>query len=210
VAGQYPDVYPLAMSVNLSARQVLSSSNPAPFNPLAMNVNIHSQLQQPDVVHEVAAVLQETGLDPRLLILEITETVMMEQAVETIQVLRGLKALGVRLAIDDFGTGYSSLAYLKAFPLDFLKIDRKFVTGIDKNDSDNVIIGSMISLAHALDLIVIAEGAETIGEVHQLQEMGCDMAQGFYFAKPMDSDAVQDLLQQSADCQYKYILETSR
>jgi EAL domain-containing protein (putative c-di-GMP-specific phosphodiesterase class I) len=167
-------------------------------NLLAVNVNLSpKQLQQPDLVESVAAVLAETGLDPCYLVLEITETVMMEQAASTIEVLHALKALGVRLAIDDFGTGYSSLAYLKAFPLDFLKIDRKFVAGIDKDASDNVIIGSMISLAHALNLTVVAEGAETAGEVGQLQDMGCDLAQGFYFAKPMSCEAVQDFLQAS-------------
>jgi EAL domain-containing protein (putative c-di-GMP-specific phosphodiesterase class I) len=145
----------------------------AHHNRLAVNVNLSPrQLRQPDLVASVAAVLDETGLDPGYLVLEITESVMMEQAASTIEVLRELKALGVRLAIDDFGTGYSSLAYLKAFPLDFLKIDRKFVAGIDKDASDNVIIGSMISLAHALNLTVVAEGAETAGEVDQLHNMG--------------------------------------
>jgi diguanylate cyclase (GGDEF)-like protein/PAS domain S-box-containing protein len=195
---KYPEIQPLAMSVNLSARQVMPDKQHAHHNRLAVNVNLSPrQLRQPDLVASVAAVLNETGLDPGYLVLEITESVMMEQAASTIEVLRELKALGVRLAIDDFGTGYSSLAYLKAFPLDFLKIDRKFVTGIDKDASDNVIIGSMISLAHALNLTVVAEGAETAGEVDQLHNMGCDVAQGFYFAKPMSREAVQDFFRES-------------
>ena len=120
---------------------------------------------------------------------------MMEEAESTISVLQELKALGLRLAIDDFGTGYSSLAYLKLFPLDFLKIDRKFVTNLDKESGDAVIVSSMISLAHALNLVVVAEGAETEHEVERLRLMGCDLAQGYYFAKPLSAQAVGEYLQ---------------
>ena len=118
----------------------------------------------------------------------------MEEGESTIDVLHALKALGVRLAIDDFGTGYSSLAYLKLFPIDFLKIDRKFVAGMKDASSDVAIVSSMITLAHALNLTVVAEGTETLQEVEQLCHLDCDMAQGYYFARPMSGCAVEEYL----------------
>ena len=154
--------------------------------PFRLNVNVSAlQLDQPNFAEEVAEILGSTGLDARQLTLEITESTMMNEIPSKLIVLQQLKELGVQLAIDDFGTGYSSLSYLQLFPLDFLKIDRQFVR---ESSDDNVILNSMIALGHALSLTVVAEGAETEGEVEQLRTLGCDLAQGYYFARPMPAD----------------------
>jgi len=151
-----------------------------------MNVNVSvRQLQHPEMVEEVAAVLRETGIEPSSLVLEITESILMEDGSTMVDVLGELKALGVRIAIDDFGTGYSGLSYLKSFPLDMLKIDRRFVSSLGEDAGSSVIISSMINLAHALDLTVVAEGTETRAEVERLKHLGCDIAQGFFFARPL-------------------------
>ena len=157
--------------------------------PFRMNVNLSAmQLDQLNFADEVKEILAETGMDAQHLTLEITESVVMNEIEAKLVLLHQLKALGVRLAIDDFGTGYSSLSYLQMFPLDFLKIDRQFVRE-SGHGGDGVILNSMIALAHALGLTVVAEGAETEGEVGQLRELGCDIAQGYYFARPMPADA---------------------
>ena len=153
--------------------------------PFRMNVNLSAtQLDQTDFAEEVRGILEETGLSADFLTLEITESVVMNEIESKLTILNNLKKLGVQLAIDDFGTGYSSLSYLQLFPIDFLKIDRQFVRESGQG-GDGVILNSMISLAHALQLTVVAEGAETESEVNQLREMGCDIAQGYYFARPM-------------------------
>ncbi|HEX8835179.1 MAG TPA: EAL domain-containing protein [Abditibacteriaceae bacterium] len=168
----------------------------APQPPLDVNINLSlKQLQDPNFVQSVAQVLSETQLEPHHLVFEISETVMMEQAAPVLGVVQSLKELGVRLAIDDFGTGYSSLAYLKLFPLDFLKIDRKFVAGITGKNDDTVIVTSMIALAHALSLTVVAEGTETAAEAGKLHEMGCDFAQGYYFARPLPAGVISSQLE---------------
>ena len=131
---------------------------------------------------------------PRL-VLEITEDAVMEAAESTLSVLVALKSLGVNLAIDDFGTGYSNLSYLKVFPLDVLKIDRRFVSGLQSESCDSKILHSIIELAHALELSVIAEGAETSEEVEQLRALGCDIVQGFYFARPMPARDFESFFQ---------------
>jgi len=163
--------------------------------PLQANVNLSAkQFHQPDLAGDVAEVLAETDLDPRNLVLEITENVVMEDAVVTLAILGALKSLGVGLAIDDFGTGYSSLAYLKRFPVDTLKIDGLFVAGLGESTKDEVIVAAVIGLAHGLGLTAIPEGVETAEQLQRLHEMGCDMAQGFYFSKPLPTEAVDALL----------------
>ncbi|MBA2491968.1 MAG: EAL domain-containing protein [Gammaproteobacteria bacterium] len=152
------DKGPLFADRNVSSRSPLSSDETgtsaerAHAYALRMNVNVAAgQLKkQGDFVREVAQILRETGLQPHRLVLEITESVAMDEAEQTIETLRELKTLGVQLAIDDFGTGYSSLSYLRSFPLDILKIDRRFVTGLKETPGDKVIVESMIDLAHAL------------------------------------------------------------
>src|SRR5262245_46282035 len=129
--------------------------------------------------------LQETGVAPELIELELTETLLMSDAEEAVQMLRELKSLGVRLAVDDFGTGYSSLTYLKRFPLDTLKIDRTFIRDAITNPDDATITLTIISLARSLKLAVVAEGVETEAQLNMLRMHGCDEMQGFYFSRPL-------------------------
>lgn len=156
-----------------------------------LNVNLSArQLRSPELVDDVRAALESSGLDPSCLVLEITERVAVDDSNAMLGIFQKLKALGVRIAIDDFGTGYSSLAYLKEFPIDILKIDRKFIATMQESAGDEAIVASMIALAHSLNLTVVAAGTETSGEVDQLQHLNCDMAQGYYFAKPMSGPEI--------------------
>jgi EAL domain-containing protein (putative c-di-GMP-specific phosphodiesterase class I) len=134
------------------------------------------------------------GLDPRGLLLEITESVAMDDTPSTMETLRELKALGVRIGIDDFGTGHTSLAYLKRFPVDFLKIDRSFVAGFDRDRENQAIVAAVIRLAHDLNIEVIAEGVETAEQLARLREMGCDAAQGYYWWRPLPSRMLDTLI----------------
>jgi diguanylate cyclase (GGDEF)-like protein/PAS domain S-box-containing protein len=166
--------------------------------PLVMCVNISArQFQHPELAQDVARVLQQTGLEPRCLQLEITESVVMEDVESTLDTLRSLQDLGVQLAIDDFGTGYSSFSYLRRFPVSVLKIDRSFVEPLGGDPEDAVIVSGVVSLAHTLGMEVVAEGVETAEQLAHLQDMGCDMAQGNYFAEPLPSEAVGELLARS-------------
>lgn len=156
-----------------------------------VSVNLSArQFQQPDLADLVARTLAETGLEPRYLVLEITESVVMAEAESTVQRLRTLKGLGVQLAIDDFGTGYSSLTYLKKYPIDYVKIDRTFVSTLDAGDDDGVIVSATVSLAHALGMKIVAEGAERTEQVTRLKRLGCDLAQGYWFARPCPPDEI--------------------
>jgi EAL domain-containing protein (putative c-di-GMP-specific phosphodiesterase class I) len=165
---------------------------------LELSVNLSArQLQQSSLVAEIADVLQKTGLAPSNLKLEITESVAMSDAEGMLGRLHELKALGVKLAIDDFGTSYSSLSYLKRFPVDTLKIDRSFVAGLGQNAEDTAIVQAVVTMAHTVGLTVTAEGVETNGITDHLQGLGCDLAQGYYFAKPLPSTKVEALLKQT-------------
>ena len=166
---QFPHQPPLTMSVNLSARQ----------------------LQDPGLVLAVKNALATSHLDPACLKLEITETVVMQDAPSTLEALHALKALGVQLAIDDFGTGYSSLSYLKRFPVDTLKIDRSFVQGVALNAKDTAIVRAVVDVAKSLNLSVTAEGIETDDQLAQLQELGCDRGQGYLFARPLAAEPLR-------------------
>ncbi len=162
--------------------------------PLEVSVNLSAQqFQQPNLPNEVAKILRLSGLPPSSLILEITEDTMMEDAPSTIICLKELHALGVKLAIDDFGTGYSSMSYLTRFPVDYVKIDRSFVEELGE-ETDEVVAAGMVSLVQALNMKAIAEGVETAEQLARLQEMGCEMAQGYYFSEPLPSEAVLTLL----------------
>ncbi len=123
----------------------------------------------------------------------MTESSLMENAQETIRTLVELKALGIQLSVDDFGTGYSSLSYLKHFPIDRLKIDQSFTRDIEEDPDDRGIVEAIIGLARSLALRVIAEGVETEGALEILQRLGCDEAQGYYFAKPLEAAALGEL-----------------
>ena len=163
--------------------------------PISVSVNISAQgFGQHDLVRQVADTLQATGLEPRCLRLEITESVAMADAERARTVLIDLKALGVRISLDDFGTGYSSLSYLQGFPVDTLKIDRSFVTGMDRSDECREIIRTILNLARTLRLDVIAEGAETAAQVEFLEGLDCGFIQGFFFSRPVPPSELTALL----------------
>ena len=159
--------------------------------PFRVSVNLSArQLAMASLMDCAKAALDETGLEPSRLCLEITESVLMEDVESSIESLLGLKALGVRLAIDDFGTGYSSLGYLRRFPVDVVKIDRSFVAGLGTDPAATAIVAAVVNLSHALGLCVVAEGVETQEQLVALRALRCDRAQGFHWSRPM---AVEEL-----------------
>jgi diguanylate cyclase (GGDEF)-like protein len=159
---------------------------------MAVNVSAH-QLMAPDFVSTVAAVLRDTDTDPSHLTLEITEGVLVRDTQRAHNVLTDLKGLGVLLALDDFGTGYSSLSYLKRFPVDIVKIDQSFITDVVRDKSSHAIVSKTIELAHLLGLEVICEGVETKEQHATITDLEGDFCQGFYFARPMTAELVEDL-----------------
>jgi EAL domain-containing protein (putative c-di-GMP-specific phosphodiesterase class I) len=157
----------------------------------SVEVNLSArQIDDPRIVATVEKILARTGLPPGCLTLEITESALMQDAASALGVLRALKGLGVLLAIDDFGTGYSSLSYLQRFPLDILKVDRMFVETLGSNAESEKIVSAVINLAHALGLQVVAEGVETTQQLQILRSLGCDLAQGFLFSRPLPAGEV--------------------
>ncbi|AET88151.1 diguanylate cyclase/phosphodiesterase with PAS/PAC sensor(s) [Burkholderia sp. YI23] len=165
--------------------------------PARVSVNLSARhFQQRNIARLVTSVLEETGLAPRYLELELTESAIMRNAEEAITMLSELSALGIGIAIDDFGTGYSSLSYLKRFPVHRLKIDRSFVADIGASSDDETITSAIIALAHSLELQVIAEGVETHAQHDFLRERDCDEMQGYLFSRPMPHEAIPGLLQQ--------------
>ncbi|HET9206221.1 MAG TPA: EAL domain-containing protein, partial [Burkholderiaceae bacterium] len=143
---------------------------------------------------EVRAVLADTGLQPDLLELEVTESSVMHNVERALEVLGSLKAMGVRLAIDDFGTGYSSLAQLKRFPIDTLKVDRSFIRELPADSEDKAIAEAIIAMGKTLSLTVVAEGVETSEQKAFLRDRACDQMQGYHFSKPITADAFAELL----------------
>jgi diguanylate cyclase (GGDEF)-like protein/PAS domain S-box-containing protein len=163
--------------------------------PARVSVNLSArQFHRKNIATLVKTVLEETGLEPQYLELELTESAIMRNAEEAAEMLRELRALGIGLAIDDFGTGYSSLGYLKRFQVDRLKIDRSFVNDIGRSDDDETITSAIITLAHSLQLQVIAEGVETQAQLDFLRTRSCDEMQGYYFSKPVPHDGIPRLL----------------
>ena len=167
--------------------------------PRRMSVNVSGR-QLPTLVPDVEQA--QTGLEPSSLTLEITESVVMEDAEAAIPTLRALRFLGVQLAIDDFGTGYSSLSYLKHFPISELKLDKSFVDGLGIDPSDEAIAQSVLTLASCLEVSVTAEGIETPAQYSALLALGCPNGQGYHFSRPQSAEAVESLLAQSTvlDC----------
>jgi len=164
-------------------------------SPLHMAVNLSArQLQREEIVGEIGAILTETGLDPGMLILEITESVMMKDVKLSVQRLTELKALGVNLAVDDFGTGYSSLNYIQQFPVDILKVDKSFVDAFSTDPRKSALTATILKLASDLDLRPVAEGIERADQLERLLALHCDLGQGFYFAKPLPMEGVDGLL----------------
>jgi len=163
--------------------------------PMCLSVNFSArQFQQPTFISSVTEILKETNLDPRWLELELTESSIMKEPEKAIEKLHELKLMGIKVAIDDFGTGYSSLNYLKRFPIDTLKIDKTFVSDVCKDPHDTAIVRAIITLGHALDLTVIAEGVETQEQLQYLSSLGCDVVQGFLFSKSLEPAAFEELL----------------
>ena len=150
-----------------------------------MSVNLSGrQMRDPGLVADVSQALQDTGLPAHALRLEMTESVLMDDIEGALRTLRALKALGLHLAIDDFGTGYSSLSYLGKFPVDSLKIDRSFVSGPGASEN-RPLVATIMEMGRSLRLQVVAEGIERPEELQELQRLGCQVGQGYYFAKPM-------------------------
>jgi diguanylate cyclase (GGDEF)-like protein len=162
---------------------------------IGISVNVSTrQLEHREFAAEVGEALQKSGLDPAKLTLEITETVLMRKPDATAHLLGELKTLGVRIAVDDFGTGYSSLAYLRQFPVDSLKIDRTFIASLAHSSEAHALTHTLIQLGKALGLQTLAEGVEERSQVRELQREGCDLAQGFLFAKPLDVPELERFL----------------
>ncbi|MFP6851459.1 MAG: EAL domain-containing protein [Pseudomonas sp.] len=162
-------------------------------NQLQMAINLSpKQFSDPDLVREIATILHEEQLDPALLELELTESLLLDATGNTHQQLSSLKSLGLTLAMDDFGTGYSSLSYLKKFPIDVIKIDRSFIKDIPQNQDDMEITSAVIAMAHNLKLKVVAEGVETIAQLNFLRRHRCDIGQGYLFDRPIPG---RDLLE---------------
>ncbi|WP_051556649.1 sensor domain-containing protein [Alkalihalobacterium bogoriense] len=162
---------------------------------LSVSINISAvQFQKQDLESLISEVLEETGLSPEAIQLELTESTVMKQPIEAANTLRNLKKLGISISIDDFGTGFSSLSYLKHFPIDTLKIDRTFITYSDSDEANAAIAIAVITLAHSLNLNVVAEGVENKAQLEFLKSGECDCVQGFYISYPLEKDAATALL----------------
>jgi PAS domain S-box-containing protein len=174
--------------------------------PLTIAVNITpKQFSQPDLASQIDTILQQTGVDPRCVDLEIAETIAMADADRSAVVLSELKALGVRLNIDDFGTGFSSLSRLQRFPVDTLKIDRSFVSRMDRDPETQEIVRIIVMLAHGLGLRVVAEGVETEEQSDLLKQIGCELAQGYLFSRPASAETIQDVLASNRAENHRYL-----
>jgi EAL domain-containing protein (putative c-di-GMP-specific phosphodiesterase class I) len=162
--------------------------------PFSVNVNLSArQLAHPGFVEEVAKVLASCELSAGSLVLEITETVLMEGD-GTVRRLAELRDLGVRLAIDDFGTGYSSLSYLRRFPIDILKMDKTFVQGVGTTAGDDALARAIIDLTHTLGLVVVAEGIERQEQAVELRRLDCNLGQGYYFTRPLAASTIEPMI----------------
>jgi len=168
---------------------------------LAVNVSAR-QFRAADFVNQVQRIVLETGVQPHLLKLELTESLVLDNINETVEKMQQLKAMGVRFSMDDFGTGYSSLAYLTRLPLDQLKIDQSFVRNIGLQASDSAVIDTIIGLGRSLGLEVIAEGVETAEQRDFLAEHGCERCQGYLFGKPMAIEAFESALMAQHDASF--------
>ena len=168
--------------------------------PLAVSVNLSAkQLMHPTLTSQIENILQETGLEPSQLKLEVTESTVMEHSERSLKVLRDLHALGVALSTDDFGTGYSSLSYLQRFPFERLKIDRSFIKIMDKDDKSGAIVKTILMLGENLEIEVVAEGIETVSQLEKLRTLGCSLGQGYLFSRPIDNETADQFLADGAN-----------
>src|SRR5690606_29720269 len=164
-----------------------------PETPVAVNLSAR-QFRQQSLDEHILELVREAGVDPRLIELEITESQLMQDPEHAARVLRALSEAGISVAIDDFGTGYSSLSYLTRFPVSALKIDRSFVADVLEDHADAAIVRAIIDMAHTLGFIVVAEGVETDSQAVLLRSLGCEQAQGYFFARPMPAAQFRALL----------------
>jgi EAL domain-containing protein (putative c-di-GMP-specific phosphodiesterase class I) len=156
--------------------------------PLTMSINISAkQFSQPDMADRVAAITKDTGVDPRCLVLEITESMIMEDVESAVETMNELRDMGINIHIDDFGTGYSSLSYLDRFPANALKIDRSFINKLEADGRNGEVILSIVSLANSLNFEVIAEGVEREDQLNNIKDLHCQYGQGYLFARPMEA-----------------------
>jgi diguanylate cyclase (GGDEF)-like protein len=202
VAEQIGLIQPIGEWVLLNACQQIKAWKRAGFPPISIAVNLSGyQVNQPHWISKVQAILERTGIDPKSLEMEITETVLMDNSNVALSNLRQLDEMGIRISIDDFGTGYSSLSYLKRFPIHALKIDRSFVRGIGKLGigTDAVITKAIVSLAQALNLKTVAEGVESVQEKAYLESIGCDDMQGYLFSKPLPVEQINYMFTRKLD-----------
>lgn len=168
---KYPDSEDLVVSVNLSGKH----------------------FAQKNLVAQIKSILDETKINPACLKLELTESAVMENAERVISMLHEIRKLGIHLSIDDFGTGYSSLSYLHRFPINTLKVDRSFVSTMEDGSENGEIVSTIISLAKTLNLNVVAEGIETIHQLHQLRVLGCEYGQGYLFSRPVPVEEAEKI-----------------
>jgi diguanylate cyclase (GGDEF)-like protein len=189
-------IFPLGEWVLRTACQQGQAWQAAYGQGLRVAVNLSAvQFKRQDVVRTIGSILQETGLGPEFLEVELTETTLMQGNESTIKALLELRQMGIGIAIDDFGTGYSSLSYLRRFPIDTLKIDKSFTWNITKNEHDSVIIAAIIAMARGLKLNVVAEGVETVDQLRYLQEHGCNEVQGYLLSRPVPAHELDGLIQ---------------
>jgi diguanylate cyclase (GGDEF)-like protein/PAS domain S-box-containing protein len=188
IAEESGQILPIGEWALRSAVQQMKAWIDAGLGPMAMAVNLSAvQFRHPHLPERVSEILEEVGLPPQYLELELTESVAMDDAPAAIAIMDNLYERGIRMSIDDFGTGYSSLSYLKRFKVHRLKIDQSFVRGIAEDPEDRAIVSAIISLADSLGLLTIAEGVETDGQLAFLREQGCREVQGYYFSKPLEA-----------------------
>ena len=177
--------------------QVAKDCQQAPLSECKISINLSTrQFQSERWLRQIKAGVSKGTIDPGRFCIEVTESALVEDFSRANEQLQGIKKLGIAVAIDDFGTGYSSLSYLKRMPIDYLKIDRSFVADIGQDPDDQTIVETVIVMAHALGLKVVAEGAENEEQVAFLTANRCDLIQGYYYAKPM---SLHDLVQQAGN-----------
>ena len=189
-------ILPIGIWTARQACRVLGKAQSLPgHRGLSVAVNLSArQLADPHLPDHIAAILDETAVEPDSVQFEITESVLMEDVEDSQRELQRLRALGVHIAVDDFGTGYSSFAYLRRFPVDVLKVDRSFVDGLGTEAEDSAIVAAVVNLAHTLGMRAVAEGVETVEQLAELRRLGCDQAQGYLLGRPMSDAALLELL----------------
>lgn len=188
-------IIPVGILILEKACQQLQVWKKQGWSDLQISVNLSPlQFRNENLLRDIDSVLEKTGLPPPQLKLEITETLIVENPQQTVQLIEALRSRGIQVSIDDFGTGYSSLSYLRQFPVDNLKIDRAFISFLDSDASNIPIIRAIVDLGKALGMKVTAEGIETTSQLAQLKQLGCDLGQGYYFAQPMSAAAASQYL----------------